>query len=68
MQIDSYAVPCDRCAAKGFIEGLLCPKCSGDRSVLITERTSEMAKQWYTGALIVFVLAGVIGLLWATHP
>jgi hypothetical protein len=40
-----YAVTCDRCGGKMFIEGLLCDKCHGDGRVLIHETEVGMASR-----------------------
>lgn len=37
MKIESYAVACDACGGKGFIEHELCWKCGGDQRVIVSQ-------------------------------
>jgi DNA-directed RNA polymerase subunit RPC12/RpoP len=42
---DPYAVTCDRCQGKMFVDGILCPKCSGDGRILIMPQVSTFSQR-----------------------
>lgn len=67
---EPYAVTCDRCHGKMFVDGILCTKCSGDGRILITPKVSTFSQRvavqmfWLMFGAATVVLMAIALLRW----